>query len=111
MAEEDRDKTQRSRRLRGTFNSARGAVGSSLDKVSGAAYRRQFERFTNIVETTVVGIHRDQLELDKRLEKLERATPATPSTLPTHKLAVAAFVFSLTAVILAIAALALALSL
>ncbi|MCH8103445.1 MAG: hypothetical protein IIB28_09880 [Chloroflexi bacterium] len=105
MAEEDRDKTQRSRRLRGTFNSARGAVGSSLDKVSGAAYRRQFERFADMVQTTVVGVHHDQLKLDKRLEKLEQATPATPSTLPTQKLAVAAFVFSLTAAILAIAAL------
>ena len=105
MAEEDRDKTAEDRGLRGTVGSAREAFASSLGRVSGTEYRRQFEQFTNVVQTTVVGIHRDQLELNKRLEKVERPTPATPAARPTQKLVVAAFVFSLIAAILAVAAL------
>ncbi len=105
MAEEDRDETAENRGLRGTFGSAREALGSSLDKISGTAYRRQFERFTNIVETTVVGVHRDQIELNRRLEKIERSTPAKPSAPPTQKLVMAAVVFSLIAAILAAASL------
>ena len=105
MAEEDRDETAENRGLRGTFGSAREALGSSLDKVSGTAYRQQFEQFTNIVEKTVLGIHRDQMELNRRLEKIERATPAMPSAPPNRRLVVAAFVFSLIAGVLAAAAL------
>ena len=80
MSKENMEENAKNKGLRGTLGSARGAIGSSLDKVSGAAYRRQFERFADMVQTTVVGIHRDQLELDKRLEKVERSTPATPAT-------------------------------
>lgn len=132
MAEDDLEKSAKRKGLRGTFGSAREVIGGSLDKVSGTAFRRQFEQFTNVVETTVVGIHRDQSELDKRLEnterlmkaaqttvdgirrdrqeldkrleKLERSTPAVPPTSPSQKRIVVALVFSVTAVILAIVA-------
>ncbi|MCI0775072.1 MAG: hypothetical protein J4N96_05320 [Chloroflexi bacterium] len=133
MAEENLEEKAKNKGLRGTLGSARDAVGSSIDKVSGAEFRRQFEQFTNVVQTTVVGVHRDQLGLDKRLEKLEqftnavettiagiqrdqvqlnkrlekleRPTPATPATHPDQKLVVAALVFSVIAVFVAIWAL------
>ena len=105
MAEEDRDETAEGRGLRETIGSAREAFGSSLDKVSGTAYRRQFEQFTNIVETTIVGIHRDQRELHKRVEKVERSPPVMQSAPPTQKLIVVVIVFSLIAATLALASL------
>ncbi|MCZ6539209.1 MAG: hypothetical protein O6922_05230, partial [Chloroflexi bacterium] len=80
MTEENLEESAKRKGLRGTFGSAREAIGSSLDKVSGTEYRRQLEQFTNVVQTTIVGIHRDQQELDKRLEKLERSMLAEPAT-------------------------------
>jgi len=103
MADKDLEQSAKNKGLRGTLGSAREAIGGSLDKVSGKDFRRQFEQFTSVVETTVVGIHRDQQELNKRLEKLESSESSPPP--PNRKLVVAAFVFSVIASILAIAAL------
>ena len=103
MAEENLEEKAKNKGLRGTLGSAREAIGGSFDKVSGAEFRRQFEQFTSVVETTVVGIHRDQQELNKRLETLESSESSPPP--PNRKLVVAAFVFSVIASILAIAAL------
>ena len=106
MTEENLEEAAKRKGLRGTLGSAREAIGGSLDKVSGAAFRRQFEQFTNVVEKTVVGIHGDQQELNKRLEMLEssKASPP-PTTPPTQKLVVAAIILSVIAAILAIWAL------
>lgn len=109
MAEKDQDETNEtaeSKGLRGTLDSAREALGSSLDRVSGTEYRRQFEQFANVVETAVVGVHRDQIELNLRLEKVEQAILAARTTPTNQKLVVGAFVLSFTAAVLAIAALA-----
>ena len=73
MADENLEEKAKNKGLRGTLGSAREAIGGSLDKLSGAEFRRQFEQFTTVVETTVVGIHRDQQELSKRLENLEKS--------------------------------------
>ena len=105
MAEENLEEKAKNKGLRGTLGSASEAIGGSFDKVSGKDFRRQFEQFTSVVETTVVGIHRDQQELNKRLEKLEKSKASTPAIPPAQKLIVAALVFSVIASILAILAL------
>ena len=89
-------------RFRGTFVSARQAFGRSFDQLTGAEFRRQFEEFSNVVTTTVMGIHRDQSELKDRLARIEQTQPSSPSA---NKLVIATFVFSLVALILGIAAL------
>ncbi len=89
-------------RLRGTFLSARQAFGRSFDQLTGAEFRRQFEEFSNIVTTTVLGIHRDQLELSERLARIE---PTQPSSRSANKMVKATFLLSLVAVILSVAAL------
>jgi len=105
MADENLEEKAKNKGLRGTLGSAREAIGGSLDKLSGAEFRRQFEQFTTVVETTVVGIHRDQQELSKRLENLEKSKASTQTTPHTRQLIVAALVFSVIASILAILAL------
>ena len=105
LTEEHLEDDAKRKGLRGTFGSAREAIGDSIDKVSGTAFRRQFEQFVNVVETTAVGIHRDQQKLNKRIEKLENSTPVRASSPPTHKMLMAAFIFSLIAAILATSAL------
>ena len=47
------------------------AVGTA-DTITGVQFRRQFEDFTDAVTTTVVGVHRDQEELQERTDKLEQ---------------------------------------
>ena len=96
MVEEDRDQTAADQGLRGTFASARQAFARSFDRVTSAEFRRQFEEFTNVVTTTVLGIHRDQSELRERLTRVEHST--------TRKLVVGA-IFSLAATILGVVAL------
>ncbi len=88
-------------RLRDTLSSARQAFGSSFDRLTGAEFRRQFEEFSNVVTTTVLGIHRDQSELSDRLTQLEQTPPSSPSS---SKLVIATFLIALVAVFLAIAA-------
>ena len=105
MVDEDRDQTAADQGLRGTFDSARQAFARSFDRVTGVEFRRQFEEFTNVVTTTVLGIHRDQSELGERLAKVEHSTNAEPFT-PSQKLVMWAFIFSLAAVILGVVALA-----
>ena len=89
-------------RLRDTFVSARQAFGRSFDRLTGAEFQRQFEEFSNVVTTTVLGIHRDQSELSDRLARIEKTKL---SGLSANKLVIAALVFSLAAVILGIVAL------
>ena len=102
MAEEDREQTVGDQGLRGTFRSARQAFARSLDRVTGAEFRRQFEEFTNVVTTTVLGIHRDQSELSDRLTRIEQIQA---SSQPVNKLVIATLVCSLVAMVLGIAAL------
>lgn len=95
-----------SRSLRGTFVSARQGIGRSFDRLSGAEFRQQFEEFSNVVTTTVLGIHRDQSELSARLERIEKARPSNPPiNTPANQLAKLVFVSSLIAAILATVAL------
>ena len=86
----------------GMFVSARQAFGRSFDRLTGTEFRRQFEDFSNVVTSTVLGIHRDQSDLSDRLTRIEQTRPSNPSA---NKLVKATFIFSLVAVILGIVAL------
>ena len=92
--------------LSSTIVSARQAFGRSFDRLTGTEFRRQFEEFSNVVTSTVLGIHRDQSELSDRLAIIEKTRPSNPSA---NNLIKATFVFSLVAVILGIVALLIAL--
>ena len=88
-------------RLGDTFISVRQAFGRSFDRLTGAEFRRQFEEFSNVVATTVLGIHRDQSELGQRVDKIEQAQP---SSRLANKLLIATLLFSLGALILSLVA-------
>ena len=103
--DQGREETAEDRGLRGTLDSARQAFTRSFDRLTGTQFRRQFEEFTNVVTTTILGIHRDQLELRERLERVGHSTQAEPSTGRIQKLVIWAFIFSLVAVILGVVAL------
>ena len=103
--DQGRDVTAEERGLRESVGSARQALARSFDRVTGAEFRRQFEEFTNVVTTTVLGIHRDQSELRDGLDKVEGTIQAEPSTPPTQKLVFGTFIFSLIALILGVVAL------
>ena len=125
----DEDSTD-SQRPSGTFASARQAFGRSFDRLTGTEFRRQFEEFSNVVTSTVLGIHRDQSELSERLERIEQTGPqdrtaemlselndrlakieqTQSSNTSSSKLVKATLVFSLVAVILGIVALVIAVS-
>ena len=100
--------TTYSGRLTSDIVSARQAFGRSFDRLTGTEFRRQFEEFSNVVTSTVLGIHRDQSELSERLAKIEQTRSSNTSA---SKLVKATFVFSLVAVILGIVALALVIAL
>ena len=114
MAEEERqpdesgqqpaleDESTDSGRLGDTFVSARQAFGRSFDRLTGTEFRRQFEEFSNVVTTTVLGIHRDHSEFQDRLERIEQSQSSSP---PANKLVIATLVLALVAVILGIIAL------
>ena len=89
-------------RLSDTIISARQAFGRSFDRLTGTEFRRQFEEFSNVVTTTVLGIHRDQSEFNDRVARIEQTQTSGP---PANKLVIATLVFSLVAVILGIVAL------
>ena len=110
MTKENQEESAKRKGLRGTLGSARDAIGGSLDRVSGTEYRRRLEQFTDVVQTTVVGVHRDQQELDKRLQKLEHQTPAEPAAPPVQRRVLVALVISVVAAILALVALLVAVS-
>ena len=109
MTKENQEESAKRKGLRGTLGSARDAIGGSLDRVSGTEYRRQLEQFTDVVQTTVVGVHRDQQELDKRLQKLEQPTPAEPAAPPAQGCVVVALVISVVALVISVVAAILAL--
>ena len=98
------DETSEDGGLRGTVESARQAFARSFDKLTGTEFRRQFEEFTGVVTTTVLGVHRDQSELRERLARVEQSAQEEPSKPPVQKLVRWAFIFSLVAVILGVVA-------
>ena len=69
--EEWEKEAEESQGLRGTLGTARQAVTRSFDRLTGAEFRREFEEFTTVVTTTVLGVHSDQSELRGRLARLE----------------------------------------
>ena len=111
--------------LNSMFVSARQAFGRSFDRLTGTEFRRQFEEFSNVVTSTVLGIHRDQSELSERLTIIEEAGPqdlsaemlsefndrltkieqTRSSNTSSSKLVKATFAFSLIAVALGVVAL------
>ena len=99
------DETAEDGGLRGAVDSARQAFARSFDRLTGTEFRRQFEEFTSVVTTTVLGVHRDQSELRERLARVEHSAQEEPSRHPTQKLVLWAFIFSLVAVILGVVAL------
>ena len=71
-AQEDRPTKPRiGERFRESIRSAGESVTGTADTVTGVQFRRQFEDFTDVVTTAVVGVHRDQALLRERLEELE----------------------------------------
>ena len=84
------DETSEDGGLRGTVESARQAFARSFDRLTGTEFRRQFEEFTGVVTTTVLGV--------------EQSAQEEPSRPPVQKLVRWAFIFSLVAVILGVVA-------
>ena len=73
-AEESQDSLEDSEQqsgILGRFTSARRAFESSYERVTGAEYRRQFEEFTNVVSTAILGVHHDQSDLRDRMDSIE----------------------------------------
>lgn len=68
------DETEEPGRLRGALSSARQGFTRSFERISGAEYQRQFEEFTNVVTTAVLGVHRDQTESEERLAQVEQSS-------------------------------------
>lgn len=96
------ERSTESGRISDSFVAARQAFGRSFDRLTGTEFRRQFEEFSNVVTTTVLGVYRDQSELKERIARLEQSQTSRSSA---NKLVIATFVFSLVAVILGITAL------
>ena len=55
------------------LSSIREKVTEPIDRISGADFRREFEKFTEVVATTVVGVHQDQAQSTERLARLEES--------------------------------------
>ena len=90
----------------GRFQTARQAVGRSFDRVTGTESRRQFEEFSSVVTTTVLGVHRDQSDLRQRVEELERITEQMPPAPLVQKLIICLVTITTAAIVLAVIALA-----
>ena len=56
----------------GMAKSVKEKAQSSADVMTGADLRR-FDEFTDAATTAVVGLHRDQVELRERLDRLEQS--------------------------------------
>ena len=87
-------------RVRSAVGTVKQTAKSSAEMMTGADIRR-FEEFVDATTTVVVGMHRDQRELDKRLAQLERQTAVRQST----TLIIGLGVVSVLALILSIVAL------
>lgn len=59
-------------RIRESIGAARQAIGRGFDQVTGTEFRRQFDEFTSVVSSAILGVHQDQAELRERLERLEQ---------------------------------------
>ena len=97
-------------RLRGALSSARQGFTRSFDRLSGAEYQRQFEEFTNVVTTAILGVHRDQSELAENLTQVEHsshvhAEPQDTDTKALIQWVIAFGVISMLALILSVVAL------
>ena len=90
----------------GRFQTARQAVGRSFDRVSGTESRRQFEEFSSVVTTTVLGVHRDQTDLRQRVEELEHMAQQMPPAPLVQKLIICLVTITTAAIVLAVIALA-----
>ena len=74
MTDDNSDqRTDRPGLLRRFARGARNRTAGTIGAVTGAQYRRQFEEFTDVVTTTVVAVHQDQVQFKKRAEELEAA--------------------------------------
>ena len=56
----------------GKVTAAKERVGDTAGTVTGKKFRQQFEEFTNVVTTTVVGVHQDQANLRDAFSRLEQ---------------------------------------
>ena len=100
MGQEDNKKG----RVRKSLVSAKGAVTRTVGKATGAEFREEFEKFTDAVTTSVMGLHGDMLELEARVDKIQ--TPGSDIAFqPSTRLALAALVISIFALLLSAAAL------
>ena len=68
-------------RLQSTLDAAKERVGDTAGTVTGKKFRQQFEEFTNVVTTTVVGVHQDQAGLRDTLSRLEQDQAGLRDTL------------------------------
>ena len=53
------------------LRSAQRSASRTVDRVTGAEFRRKFEDFTSVISTTVLGVHQDQSKINDRMDKLE----------------------------------------
>ena len=63
--------------VQGTAAGARDRATGVADAMTGADVRRQFEDFTDVVTTAVIGVHHDQEVLRQRLTAAEEAVATT----------------------------------
>jgi hypothetical protein len=84
-------------RFRGTFDAVGKGMAGAIDKATGRDFRLQFEEFTDAVTTSILGIHRDQTDLRKRIERLEQDISSRKEPAGASKLGVSAFIVSLVA--------------
>ena len=58
-------------RLRKGLDATKGKVSGTKDMVTGKKFQKQFEDFTDVVSTAVIGVHRDQRTVRDSLTQLE----------------------------------------
>ena len=92
-------------RIRESIGTARQAIGRGFDQVTGTEFRRQFDEFTSVISSAVLGVHQDQAELRERIERLEERSAHAATT---GRLTMVVLALSLVALIAAIVAVILA---
>lgn len=105
------DENESRGRLRDRIGSAREGVRSSVDRLSGAEFRREFEQFTEAVTTAIVGLHGDATEMRGKMELIERQRNSAEEARKPGRLTLVALVVSMLAVLLAVASFVLAFTL
>ena len=89
--------------FRERIGSAREGVRSSVDRVTGAEFRREFEQFTDAVTTAMVGLHGDVTEMRGKMELIEGQKNLAEEERKPGRLPLVTLVASMLAVLLSVA--------